>query len=89
MSEDERAAALADALQAGYFRGFLERQRAVSVAQLGECVQRLNLPMTKSERSQVRRAMRVAVAEIRAINRMIEALDDRFPPDVRVPSFDS
>jgi hypothetical protein len=70
--------------------GFLERERSGLAVELADCAERLNPHLTKSELSQLMRTIHVAEGEIRAIDRMVRALDERFPdPAVQVPDFDS
>jgi hypothetical protein len=57
MPKNERAAVLADALQAEYFRGFLERERSGLAVELADCAERLNRRLTKSELSQLMRTI--------------------------------
>jgi hypothetical protein len=80
--EDSRGAVVADAEQADYFRGFFEGERAELARELAKHVKNLTGCMTTSdmrEASAIRRAIRNAEWEMRAIDRMIEALDHRFP----------
>lgn len=79
----EDASAIADALQAKYFRGYFESQRNAVRAELAGLVKRLTRGMTSNgdagEASVIRRAIRAAENELRIIDRMLEALDERFP----------
>jgi gamma-glutamyltranspeptidase len=80
--EESQAAAVADVEQADYYRGFFEGERAELARELAKHVKNLTGCMTRSdmrEVSVIRRAIRNAEWEMRAIDRMIEALDQRFP----------
>jgi hypothetical protein len=82
--EDSQAAAVADAEQADYYRDFFEVERAELTRQLAKHVKNLTGCSTTDnvrEASVIRRAIRNAEWEMRAIDRMIEALDQRFPDD--------
>jgi hypothetical protein len=82
MSTDEQAAALADALQADYFRGYLVRQRSELAGELAMHVNDLTRTTTMGAMhtvSHVRRSIRHVENDIRAIDRMVQALDRRFP----------
>lgn len=75
--------AIADALQAKYFRGYFEGERSALRAELSSCVKRLTRCMTTDsdagEAGMIRRAIRVTENELRTIDRMLDALDGRFP----------
>jgi hypothetical protein len=78
----EEAAAIADFMQATYYRGFFESERqalakdlAKFVKALTECTNAGNM----GEATRLRRTIRGADSEIRAIDRLIEGLDRRFP----------
>lgn len=79
----EDASAIADALQAKHFRGYFESQRDAVRAHLAGLVKRLTRRMTSNgdaeDASATRRAIRAAENELRFIDRMLEALDERFP----------
>jgi hypothetical protein len=82
VSGDEQAAALADDLQADYFRGCLKRQRSLLAGELAKHVNDLTRATTTGAThtvSHIRRSIRQADNDIRAIDRMIQALDRRFP----------
>jgi hypothetical protein len=82
VSTDERGAALADALQADYFRGYLERQRSELAGELAKRLNDLARATTKGATyspSHIRRSIRHVENGIRAIDRMLQALDRRFP----------
>jgi hypothetical protein len=85
MSELKSAAVMADAARADYFRIFLERERAEleglkakQVKQLTECL------TTGAMRyiSDARRRVRMTEDELRCVERMVAALDQRFPDEV-------
>jgi hypothetical protein len=78
---DKPIATSADAMQAEYFRGFFEEERLELAAQVASLTRRLTDCMTKRETtpiSDVRRAIRVAEGELRAIDRMLDAIAARF-----------
>jgi hypothetical protein len=85
MLVDKQAAASADAMQAEYFRGFFAERRMDLAAQLASLTRRLTECMTNRETTPIgdlRRAIRVAEGELRAIDRMVDAIDARFPAGV-------
>lgn len=72
-SDAKDAASAADAMQAEYFRGFLDQQQSALTDQLASLTRRLTACMTRGETttiSHVRRAIRGVEAEIHAIDRM-------------------
>ena len=78
----EEAAAVADFMQATYYRGFFESERQVLAKDLAKYVKALTESTNSgniSEATRLRRTIRGAEGEIRAIDRLIEALDRRFP----------
>ncbi|MCV7151888.1 hypothetical protein [Mycolicibacterium pyrenivorans] len=78
MHEPSRAA---DALQADYFQEFLSRERAELLAEVTGHVKRLTLSMTTGPSTAIghhRRCVRMAERQIRAIDRMLAALERRF-----------
>ncbi|HEX3546359.1 MAG TPA: hypothetical protein VHU62_07275 [Mycobacterium sp.] len=80
----KQAATSADAMQAGYFRGRFEEERSGVAAQLASLTRRLTECMTTDEMttiSHVRRAIRVAEGELRVIDRMLDAIEARFPEE--------
>jgi hypothetical protein len=80
--ENSQAAAFADAEQAAYYRGFFEGERAELTRELAKHVKNLTGCTTTRnvrEASAIRRAIRNAEWEMRAIDRMVEALEQRFP----------
>jgi hypothetical protein len=84
VSELVRSAADADARQAEYFRDFFARERRELVSDLSAYVTRLTVSMTTGSAGdvrQIRRCIRVTETEIRAIDRMVAALDYRFPDE--------
>jgi hypothetical protein len=86
-SDAKAAASAADAMQAEYFRGFLDRQQSALTDQLASLTRRLTACMTRGETakiSHVRRAIRGVEAEIHTIDRMARALTRRFPQDADV-----
>jgi hypothetical protein len=79
--QDSQAAAVADVEQADYYRSFFEDQRAELARELAKHVKNLTGCVTTPhmrEASAIRRAIRNVEWEMRAIDRMIEALDQRF-----------
>lgn len=84
MLVDKQAATYADAMQAEYFRGLFEGERSRVAAQLASLTRRLTECMTTDGMtpiSHVRRAIRVAQGELRAIDRMLDAIEERFPEE--------
>jgi hypothetical protein len=79
----EEASAIADALQADYFHGYFESQRDALRTELAARVKRLTRCMTLNgdagKASTIRRSIRAAESELRTIDRILEALDGRFP----------
>jgi hypothetical protein len=82
MSEQERATVSVNAMQADYFRGYLRGERCELASELANHVKRLTRCMTAAESgniSDIRRWIRSNESKMRAIDRMITALDWRFP----------
>jgi hypothetical protein len=84
MSELKSAAVMADAAQADYFRIFLERERAEleglkakQVKQLAECRTTGAMRYISDARRRV-----MTEDELRCVERMVAALDQRFPDEV-------
>lgn len=81
MSGDRQAAAAADAMQAEYFKRFLEQERSESAARLPALNRRLTECLTTGQTTRVshlRSVIRAAEGELRGIDRMIDALRGRF-----------
>ena len=73
---------VADSRQAEYFRDFLSGLRSELESDLARQVRRLTAAQTSGDLGAVRvvhRAIRAAEGELRAIVRMVEALNGRFP----------
>ncbi|BBX51784.1 hypothetical protein GCM10009645_26420 [Mycolicibacterium poriferae] len=88
MLGNEQAAAVADSQQADYFRGFLSGLRADLESDLAKQVRRLTASQNAGDLGAVnvlRRAIRTAEGDLRAVVGMVDALDGRFPqaPDLR------
>jgi hypothetical protein len=82
MSGDKQAAAVADAMQAEYFKGFLEQERLESAARLAALMGHLTECLAAGDTthiSHLRRVIRKADNELRGIDRMADALKQRFP----------
>ena len=82
MLGDKHAAAAADVMQAAQFRGLLEQERYESAARLAALTRRLTHCMTKGEMihvGELRRIIRGAEMKLRTIERMVDALKQRFP----------
>ena len=80
MSEQVRA--LADTAQAAYFRLQLLQERSDLAAMLATHTKSLTRCMTVGNMrpmSEIRRHIRAIDRELQLIDRMVEALDDRFP----------
>src|SRR5262245_20898987 len=80
----EKEAAAADALQAEYFKVYLEQERAESAARLAALTRRLIAYQASGEVghiSHLRGVIRVAEEELRGIERMAKALRGRFPEE--------
>ncbi len=78
----QQAAALADAMQADYFRAFLCELRADLESDHAKLVRRLTSAQVSGDLravSGVRRSIRTAEGDLRAVVRMIDALNMRFP----------
>lgn len=78
------AADLADTMQADAFREYFDRERSDLAVQLARLVKQLTASMTTESHqriSELRRAIRIAEADIRQIDRMVEALEQRFPAE--------
>jgi hypothetical protein len=76
--------AIADVMQAGYFRAFLGDERAELRSYLAVQVKALTARAATGDVrgvSQVRRSVRAAENELKAIDRMVAALDWRFPDE--------
>jgi hypothetical protein len=69
-------------MQADYYRGFLMQMRSDLAAHHGKHTKRLTECMTTGDMGEVnavRRAIRTIEQELPMIDRMLEALDGRFP----------
>jgi hypothetical protein len=80
MSEDLQA--LADAAQAVYFRGHLQQERADLTVELVHYTKTLTACMDAGDMRRVgdlRWRIRTIEGTLRNIDRMVAALDDRFP----------
>jgi hypothetical protein len=80
----EHVQALADAAQADYFRFKLRQERSEVASILAKHTESLTLCMTKGDMrraSDIRRNIRTVERELQLIDRMVEALDDRFPDE--------
>ena len=77
-----QAAAVADSQQADYFRSFLAGLRAELESDLATYVRRLTSSQHSGDVGAVsvlHRAIRKAEGDLRAVVRMVDALDGRFP----------
>lgn len=82
----DQAAELADAMQAEVFRLMFDRERSDLAAQLSKLVKQSTVSMAAGNHQQVtelRRAIRHTENGIRKIDRMVDALEQRFPAEVR------
>jgi hypothetical protein len=82
MSEGVRA--VADAAQAAYFRLHLLQERRDLAAMLARHTKSLTRCTTEGDMrpmSDIRRHIRTIERELQSIDRMVEALDDRFPDE--------
>lgn len=82
MSEQHRAAVLADSMQASYFRRYLEEERAELQRYLDEHVRRLQGCMTSGSTRLVghhRQCIRSTEGQLRHVDGMLARLDRRFP----------
>jgi hypothetical protein len=80
MFGDEKTAAVADAQQAAYFRRYLHDQRSALAEELAKHIRDRYVTMGSSPNvSHVQKAIRRLEAQIRSIDRMVQALDRRFP----------
>ncbi|HYR13124.1 MAG TPA: hypothetical protein VEQ67_02755 [Mycobacterium sp.] len=89
MSEQVQAAA--DAAQADYFRFQLQQERSEVAAILANDAKSLRRCMTEGDMGPVgdiRRHIRTVERQLQLIDRMVDALDDRFP-DVAAGTPDS
>lgn len=71
-----------DSLQAAYFRAALADQRALIAAEIAKKTRKLACLSTTNDSlaiSRLRRQIRVDVTEQRELDRMIAAIDRRFP----------
>jgi hypothetical protein len=81
----EEAAAIADAMQASYYRGFFESQRDARARDLAGYVRTLTQCTTTGDMraaSRVRRTIRHTQRNIHAIERMLQALKRKIPGDL-------
>ena len=81
LSHDDGPARASDSLQAAYFRGALADRRALVAIEVARHLNALNTLTTKTDSvaiSRLRRDIRANDAELRELDRMIEALDRRF-----------
>jgi hypothetical protein len=84
MLGDEPAAARADVMQAEYFRDFLDQERSELAVRLASHTRGLTECMTGGDMSlisHVRHAIRRTQRELHAIDRMLYALNGRFPEE--------
>jgi hypothetical protein len=82
MSEDLHA--LADAAQAVYFRGHLQQEHADLAIELAHYTKTLTDYMVAGDMrpvSDLRRHIRTIERALQKIDRMVAALDDRFPDE--------
>ncbi len=81
VSSIEHTAVVADGMQADYYRELLAAQRSDLAAELSALVRRLTHAMTAGagDVGRLRRSIRNAEREMRAIDRMTSALEQRFP----------
>lgn len=73
---------VADSLQADYFRTFLRGLRSELESDLAKQVRRLTVTQNRGDlgtASGLRRTIRRAEGDLRAVIRMVDALDGRFP----------
>ena len=80
----EHAQTVADAAQAAYFRLRLLHERCDLAAMLAKHTKGLTRCMTERDMrpmSDIRRHIRTIERELQSIDRMVEALDDRFPDE--------
>jgi hypothetical protein len=80
----EHAQTVADAAQAAYFRLRLLHERCDLAAMLAKHTKSLTRCMTERDMrpmSDIRRHIRTIERELQSIDRMVEALDDRFPDE--------
>ncbi len=73
-------------MQAEAFREFFDSERSELAVQLARLVKQLTASMTTESHqrvSELRRAIRLAEADIRQIDRMVDALEQRFPGETR------
>ena len=73
-------------MQADAFREYFDRERGDLVVQLARLVKQLTVSMTSDSHqrvSELRRAIRLAEADVRQIDRMVVALEQRFPTEAR------
>ncbi|PXX04278.1 hypothetical protein [Mycolicibacterium moriokaense] len=78
----EHVQAIADSAQAAYFRLHLLQERSDLVEMLGKHTKNLTRCITAGNMrpmSDIRRHIRTIERELQLIDRMVEALDDRFP----------
>ena len=87
MTADKAAAALADAMQAAYYRGVFAEERNELVEALAKNVKLSTNALAAgrmAEVSNLRRIIRQIEGDVRRIDRMVEALGRRFPDDDEV-----
>lgn len=80
----EQVQGVADAAQAGYFRVQLLHERSGLTSVLAKLTKSLTRCMTDGDVrpiSDIRRHIRTVERELQLIDRMVEALDDRFSDD--------
>jgi hypothetical protein len=80
----EHVQAVADAAQADYFRFQLQRERSELASILVKQTKSLTRCMTEGDMrplSDIRRHIRTVERELQLVDRMVEALDDRFPAE--------
>jgi hypothetical protein len=84
MLGDRQAAAAADAMQAEYFKRFLEQERSELAARLSALNRRLTECLITGQTTRIshlRSVIRAAEGELRGIDRMVHALRRRFPEE--------
>jgi hypothetical protein len=87
----EHVHTVADAAQAAYFRLRLVQERSDFAAMLGKHTKSLTRCMTERDirpMSDIRRHIRTIERELQSIDRMVEALDDRFPGEAATTESD-
>jgi len=85
MLTDAQASRRADQMQADYYQSYFDERRSSLAAELASQVRQLTAVTATGDAAsagRIRRAIRNAESDLRTIDRMLEAIDGRFPDEL-------